>query len=82
MKTLDVALIATIIAMPVVAVAHPGGLNSEGCHNDPKNGGYHFHPGDKLSINHSSAPPAVPSLATMPRARFSLSMLRAKFSAN
>lgn len=25
------------------AVAHPGGLNAEGCHNDRKNGGYHCH---------------------------------------
>lgn len=23
--------------------AHPGGLNSEGCHHDRKNGGYHCH---------------------------------------
>jgi len=25
------------------AVAHSGGLNAEGCHNDRKNGGYHCH---------------------------------------
>jgi hypothetical protein len=25
------------------ASAHPGGLNSQGCHNDRKNGGYHCH---------------------------------------
>lgn len=25
------------------ALAHPGGLNAEGCHNDRKNGGYHCH---------------------------------------
>ncbi|MCC4619093.1 excalibur calcium-binding domain-containing protein [Xanthomonas cassavae CFBP 4642] len=25
------------------AVAHPGGLNKHGCHNDRKNGGYHCH---------------------------------------
>ncbi len=25
------------------AVAHPGGLNSEGCHNNRKTGGYHCH---------------------------------------
>ena len=23
--------------------AHPGGLNSDGCHNDRRNGGYHCH---------------------------------------
>ena len=27
------------------AVAHGGGLNAEGCHNDRKNGGYHCHRG-------------------------------------
>lgn len=43
MKGLNIALIAAMMAMPVVAVAHPGGLNSEGCHNDRKNGGYHCH---------------------------------------
>lgn len=31
------------------ALAHPGGLNAEGCHHDRKNGGYHCHrpQGDK-----------------------------------
>lgn len=43
MKSLNTALIAAMIVMPAVAVAHPGGLNSEGCHNDRKNGGYHCH---------------------------------------
>lgn len=27
------------------AFAHPGGLNSEGCHNNRKTGGYHCHRG-------------------------------------
>jgi hypothetical protein len=45
MRYLNIGLIAAMIAMPVVAVAHPGGLNSEGCHNDRKNGGYHCHGG-------------------------------------
>lgn len=43
MKGLNIALVAAMIAMPVIAVAHPGGLNSEGCHNDRKNGSYHCH---------------------------------------
>ena len=25
------------------AIAHPGGLNGEGCHNNRKTGGYHCH---------------------------------------
>ena len=43
MKGLNIALIAAMIAVPVAAAAHPGGLNAEGCHNDRKNGGYHCH---------------------------------------
>jgi hypothetical protein len=30
---------------PRGAFAHPGGLNSEGCHNNHKTGGYHCHRG-------------------------------------
>lgn len=26
-----------------MAMAHPGGLNKEGCHNNRKTGGYHCH---------------------------------------
>ena len=36
-------LLAQVSAPPVTA--HGGGLNSEGCHNDRKNGGYHCHQG-------------------------------------
>ena len=31
------------------AAAHPGGLNSEGCHNNRKTGGYHCHRGPASS---------------------------------
>jgi endonuclease YncB( thermonuclease family) len=37
------------------ALAHGGGLNAEGCHNDRKNGGYHCHRG-----NSSPAPRSLP----------------------
>lgn len=43
MKGFSIALMAAVIAAPLTAVAHPGGLNSEGCHNDRRNGGYHCH---------------------------------------
>jgi len=39
------ALFASPIAMPSAVLAHGGGLNAEGCHNDRKNGGYHCHGG-------------------------------------
>lgn len=31
------------------AGAHPGGLNSEGCHNNRKTGGYHCHRGSQAN---------------------------------
>ena len=40
----------TIPSSPVIA--HPGGLNGEGCHNNRKTGGYHCHRG------HSSPSPS------------------------
>jgi hypothetical protein len=36
-------LIAGLLLAPPVALAHPGGLDSNGCHNDRKRGGYHCH---------------------------------------
>jgi len=35
------AALATLI--PGALLAHPGGLDSRGGHNDRKNGGYHYH---------------------------------------
>ena len=49
---------ATLLLMAASgAHAHPGGLNSEGCHNDRKNGGYHCHRGNS-SGSPRSAPPS------------------------
>lgn len=37
-------LIASMVAVPAsMALAHPGGLNAEGCHNNRKTGDYHCH---------------------------------------
>lgn len=43
------ALIASPIATPAAVLAHGGGLNAQGCHNDRKNGGYHCHGGGSAS---------------------------------
>ena len=43
-----VALLASALSLGVPAVsaiAHPGGLNAEGCHNNRKTGDYHCHRG-------------------------------------
>jgi hypothetical protein len=45
------------VSMPPRADAHPGGLNSEGCHNNRKTGGYHCHRGS------ASRPAAAKSFA-------------------
>ncbi|MGB3796833.1 MAG: excalibur calcium-binding domain-containing protein [Alteraurantiacibacter sp.] len=37
--------------VPQVAIAHPGGLASDGCHNDRKNGGRHCHRGSNAGSN-------------------------------
>lgn len=37
------------VSMSVPALAHPGGLDASGCHNDRKRGGYHCHGGRSAS---------------------------------
>lgn len=46
MRMLLLAAAATFAGVASApAASHPGGLNSEGCHNDRRNGGYHCHRG-------------------------------------
>ena len=35
--------IAALLQVPPLAKSHPGGLNSEGCHNNRRTGEYHCH---------------------------------------
>jgi hypothetical protein len=56
------------VLLPLLSVgaqAHPGGLNSEGCHNNRKTGEYHCHRG---SAANAGAPKqaAVPERSTPP----------------
>ncbi|MCL6729181.1 excalibur calcium-binding domain-containing protein [Sphingomonas hankyongi] len=45
-----------IISLPAEpALAHGGGLNSEGCHNNRKTGDYHCHRGGTSSRSRSSS---------------------------
>jgi len=41
MKRIIAALLLTMLS--VVAFAHSGGTDDNGCHHDRKNGGYHCH---------------------------------------
>lgn len=53
-------LLSLSVGVPAIpAAAHPGGLNSEGCHNNRKTGGYHCHRGSEAGA--SSAARAVSS---------------------
>lgn len=45
--TLGIAIVA--LSLPASVLAHPRGLNAEGCRNDRKNGGYHCHRGSGRS---------------------------------
>ncbi|RZJ02293.1 MAG: excalibur calcium-binding domain-containing protein [Brevundimonas sp.] len=44
-RNLALALAGAVLATPLAVAAHPGGLNSEGCHNNRKTGDYHCHRG-------------------------------------
>jgi hypothetical protein len=61
MKLPSIAILISLsFGAPAVGVAHPGGLNSEGCHNNRKTGGYHCHRGSKASSNRTKAKIASP----------------------
>lgn len=40
---IGIAATATLAAVPPPAVAHGGGLNAQGCHNNRRTGDYHCH---------------------------------------
>ena len=52
------SLALCLASAPTASVeAHGGGLNSEGCHNDRKRGGYHCHRGGSARAYISEASP-------------------------
>ena len=44
--TILVGASLSVAAQPTSAASHPGGLNSEGCHNNRRTGDYHCHRGN------------------------------------
>ena len=44
---LALAAVSSTLLSAAAAFAHPGGLNSEGCHNNRKTGDYHCHRSQK-----------------------------------
>lgn len=60
--------ILSLLLMPLSiseASAHPGGLNSEGCHNNRKTGDYHCHRGGTASRQAASPSPSFFSAPTV-----------------
>lgn len=55
MRTVSLLIAATASVLAAPAVAHPGGLNAEGCHTNRRTGEYHCHRSSR-----SSAAPARP----------------------
>ncbi|MNY28922.1 hypothetical protein D3C86_1629310 [compost metagenome] len=73
MRILFIAASAVVLAMPSVASAHPGGLNSEGCHNNRKTGDYHCHRGSQTArpppVLRAWSEPLRAAAAPLPTAR-------------
>ena len=53
-----------LLAAPGLAIAHGGGLNKDGCHNNRKTGDYHCHRAQ------ATAPPTVQSLRSAGKVEF------------
>lgn len=58
-----------VFCIPDPALAHGGGLNAEGCHNNRKTGDYHCH-----GAKRATPPPATRSNVTAYRAPYSSSV--------
>jgi hypothetical protein len=58
MITRRVVLSGALLVLGKAALAHGGGLNAEGCHNDRKHGGYHCHRAASARPPANASPPA------------------------
>lgn len=54
-----VCLMALVTTATKPVLAHGGGLDFRGCHNDRKNGGYHCHQGTCAGRSFGSASDAI-----------------------
>ena len=54
MQFIRMSALLTLLAIPGLALAHPGGLDKNGCHTDKKAGDYHCHKGPNAGKNFSS----------------------------
>lgn len=60
---INLAALAVIsaLALPSVSMAHSGGLNADGCHNNRKTGDYHCHRSPTPQANLYSSQPRTTS---------------------
>ena len=54
------AVFVAVTAAPALVVAHSGGLNAEGCHNNRKTGDYHCHRASSSAVPQSPVPQPPP----------------------
>lgn len=61
----SLTIVLAVASLEMLAFAHGGGLNSEGCHNNRKTGGYHCHRSsytpNRPTNNLTSATPLAPT---------------------
>jgi len=62
MKGRLILSIPLVVLVASLAYGHGGGLDSLGCHNDRKNGGYHCHRGPLAGQSFSSKAEALKEL--------------------
>jgi hypothetical protein len=60
LRSAPLTVIVLLALFPISALAHPGGLNAQGCHNDRKKAEYHCHRGGG-SNGRGSSPAPVPA---------------------
>jgi endonuclease YncB( thermonuclease family) len=62
----DLIGVCLFLCQPHLVWAHGGGLDSNGCHNDRKRGGYHCHGGSSAPLPTTEVPKPLPLMQVLP----------------
>lgn len=62
--TIATKIALMLLLLPSLALAHGGGLDGYGGHNNRKQGGYHFHRGPLAGNHYASKSEALDALST------------------
>lgn len=62
--TIATRIALMLLMLPSLALAHSGGLDGYGGHNNRKQGGYHFHRGPLAGQHYASKSEALNALST------------------